>query len=92
LGLDPSLPHAKIHSWQQPLTNCTNKHLIYRLLNARLSLDSWLITLEGAIDPEIERAWRQEVTKRIAELDSGAVKTVPGDEVRAKLRNIVGEV
>ena len=49
-------------------------------------------TLEGAIDPEIERAWRQEVAKRIAELDSGAVKTVPGDEVRAKLRNIVGEV
>ena len=49
-------------------------------------------TLEGAIDPEIERVWRQEVTKRIAELDSGAVKTVSGDEVRAKLRNIVGEV
>jgi len=49
-------------------------------------------TLEGAIDPAIERAWRQEVTKRIAELDSGAVKTVSGDEVRAKLRNIVGEV
>ena len=49
-------------------------------------------TLEGAIDPDIERAWRQEVAKRVAELDSGTVKTVPGDEVRAKLRNIVGEV
>jgi putative addiction module component (TIGR02574 family) len=49
-------------------------------------------TLEGVIDPEVELAWRREVSMRIAELDSGAIKTVPGDKVRAKLREIVGEL
>jgi len=56
----------------------------------RAALAGLLIdTLEGAVDPETEHAWRVEVTKRIGELDSGAVKTVPGDEVRARLRSIV---
>jgi putative addiction module component (TIGR02574 family) len=56
----------------------------------RAALAGLLIeTLEGAVDPEIERAWRVEVSKRIAELDSGAVKTVPSDKVRDGLRKIV---
>ncbi|MEO8435135.1 MAG: addiction module protein [Pyrinomonadaceae bacterium] len=61
-------------------------------LSDRAALAGLLVdTLEGAIDSEIERAWRREVAKRVAELDSGAVKTVPGHEVRVKLRDILGE-
>ena len=32
-----------------------------------------------------EEAWRAEVERRIAELDAGAVETVPWEELRARL-------
>ena len=50
-------------------------HLLERLI---ASLDS---------DPEIEKAWEQEADRREAELDSGAVAAVPGDEALARLRS-----
>ena len=37
------------------------------------------------VDPEIEEAWRVEIERRLAELDSGAVETVPWEVVKAKL-------
>lgn len=33
----------------------------------------------------VEEAWRVEIERRMAELDSGAVETVPWEEVRARL-------
>ena len=41
-------------------------------------------------DPHVEQAWRAETRRRVAEIESGAVKGIPGDEVMAELRGIVG--
>lgn len=38
------------------------------------------------VDPEIEEAWVGEAEKREAELVSGSVVPVPGDEAMARLR------
>lgn len=46
--------------------------------------------LMGAVDPTVDQAWKQETRQRIAEIESGALKGVPGEEVAAKIRRIVG--
>ena len=54
----------------------------------------WLYAHEdellGAVDPEVVRAWKQETRQRIAEIESGTVAGIPGEEVSAKIRRIVG--
>ena len=42
-------------------------------------------TLEGESEGGVEDAWRVEIERRMAELDSGAVQTVPWEELRARL-------
>jgi putative addiction module component (TIGR02574 family) len=42
-------------------------------------------TLDAESDEGAEEAWRAEIERRIEELDSGAVETVPWDELRARL-------
>ena len=37
-------------------------------------------------DPEIEEAWAAEVERRHAEIESGAVGTLPGPETLSKLK------
>jgi len=52
----------------------------------RATLAGLLIeSLESEIDPDVEEAWRLEIERRLAELDSGTVKTVPWEVVKAKL-------
>jgi putative addiction module component (TIGR02574 family) len=34
---------------------------------------------------EVEDAWRVEIERRMAEVDSGAVETIPWEELRARL-------
>ncbi|HVI72101.1 MAG TPA: addiction module protein [Pyrinomonadaceae bacterium] len=52
----------------------------------RATLAGLLIeSLESETDPDVEEAWRVEIERRLAELDSGAVETVPWEVVRAKL-------
>ena len=52
----------------------------------RATLAGLLIeSLESEVDPDVEEAWRVEIERRLAELDSGAVKTVPWELVKAKL-------
>lgn len=41
-------------------------------------------------DPEIDAAWRLEARRRVAEIQSGQVKGIPGEQVMAELRQIVG--
>ena len=43
-------------------------------------------SLEKAVDKNVELAWQEEVTRRLKEIDSGAVKCIPWEEVRDKLR------
>lgn len=42
--------------------------------------------LDGPPDADAEAAWLEEIQRRSRELDEGSVKTVPADEVFAKLR------
>jgi putative addiction module component (TIGR02574 family) len=52
----------------------------------RATLAGLLIeSLESEIDSDVEEAWRVEIERRVAELDSGAAKTVPWEVVKAKL-------
>ena len=48
-------------------------------------IDSLLRTLNPP-DAEIEREWVKVAKRRLAELRSGRVKAIPGDEVFAKIR------
>ena len=52
----------------------------------RATLAGLLIeSLEGEPDPGVEAAWAAEIERRVAELDSSAVKTIPWEEVRQRL-------
>jgi putative addiction module component (TIGR02574 family) len=52
----------------------------------RATLAGLLIeSLESEVDPDVEEAWRKEIERRVAELDSGIAKTVPWETVRAEL-------
>ena len=39
-----------------------------------------------ARDPEVEAAWDAEIRRRVAELESGAMDTIPAEEVFAEAR------
>ncbi|MDR2675842.1 MAG: addiction module protein [Opitutaceae bacterium] len=51
-----------------------------------------LLRAESFAQPDagVEQAWKTETRQRIAEIESGAVRGIPGDEVMAELRAIVG--
>jgi putative addiction module component (TIGR02574 family) len=44
-----------------------------------------LDSLDTEVDEDAEAAWATEVNRRVAELDSGAVKSIPWTEVRRRL-------
>jgi putative addiction module component (TIGR02574 family) len=46
---------------------------------------SRLDSLDTDVDEDAEAAWAAEINRRVAELDSGAAKTVPWAEVRRRL-------
>ncbi|HEX9985708.1 MAG TPA: addiction module protein [Thermoanaerobaculia bacterium] len=48
-------------------------------------LDLLIADLEPPADPGAAEAWDQEIERRVAELRSGAVQTVPWETVRASL-------
>ncbi len=48
-------------------------------------VDSLLDSLDAEVDAEAQHAWRQEIQRRVAELNSGQVKTIPWSEARAQL-------
>jgi putative addiction module component (TIGR02574 family) len=43
-----------------------------------------------SIDPETEAAWESEIGCRLKEIQSGKVEGIPGEEVSARVRKIVG--
>ncbi len=52
----------------------------------RATLAGLLIeSLEPPPDPDVEEAWAEEAERRWNEIQSGAVRTIPWEEVRAKL-------
>jgi putative addiction module component (TIGR02574 family) len=46
---------------------------------------SLLDSLDTDTDEDVEASWAIEVNRRVSELDSGAVKTMPWAEVRRRL-------
>ena len=42
-------------------------------------------SLDVPADREIERAWQYEIDRRLREIDSGAVKCIPWEDVRDRL-------
>lgn len=52
---------------------------------ARLA-EELLASIEGHLEPAVDAAWDEEIRKRIAEVESGAVKLIPADEVFERVR------
>ena len=60
--------------------------------NDRATLAGLLIeSLEGEHETDVESAWLSEIERRLQQLDSGIVKTVPWEQVRAKLLRLLNE-
>lgn len=54
--------------------------------NDRAELAGLLIeSIEPGPEEEVEAAWAKEIERRITEIDSGQVKAIPWEEVRAEL-------
>ncbi|MGH9160998.1 MAG: addiction module protein [Vicinamibacteraceae bacterium] len=54
--------------------------------NERATLAGLLIeSLEPPPEADVEEAWAEEAERRWREIESGAVRTIPWEEVRAKL-------
>jgi putative addiction module component (TIGR02574 family) len=51
-------------------------HLVERLLTS----------LNLPVDKEIDRLWAEEAQRRVAQIESGQVKLVPGEDVFARIR------
>lgn len=59
--------------------------------DARLGLvEKLLSSLNLPIDEDIERLWAEEAERRVAQIDAGEAKLVPGEEVFAKIRSKYG--
>jgi putative addiction module component (TIGR02574 family) len=60
--------------------------------NERAELAGLLLeSLEGEPDEGVEAAWAEEIEKRVRQIDSGEVQTIPWEEVRAKLHARLNE-
>ena len=42
------------------------------------------------LSPGMEESWKAETRRRVAEIEAGKVKGIPGEEVSARIRKIVG--
>ena len=55
---------------------------------ARAALvDSLIESLDRTIDEGAEEAWREEIYRRLQQIDSGAVQLIPWEEARRRLRS-----
>jgi putative addiction module component (TIGR02574 family) len=56
----------------------------------RAELASSLIdSLDPIVDHDAELAWQQEIARRLEDVESGRVKTIPWDEVQRKGRALL---
>ena len=63
------------------------KHALTLSDKERAELASSLIdSLDVTVDADAEQAWQEEIARRLNEVESRQVKTVPWDEVRRKGR------
>jgi len=50
-------------------------------------IDSLIESLDVEVDPDAEAAWREEIHRRLQQIDGGAVKTIPWNDARSTLRD-----
>ena len=50
-------------------------------------IDSLIGSLDQTVDAGAEEAWREEIFRRLQQIDSGAIPLVPWDEARRRLRS-----
>ena len=50
-------------------------------------IDSLISSLDQAVDPGAEEAWREEIYRHLEQIDSGAVRLIPWEEARRRLRS-----
>jgi len=50
-------------------------------------IDSLVSSLDQTVDPAAEEAWREEICRRLQQIDSGAVPLIPWEEARRRLRS-----
>jgi putative addiction module component (TIGR02574 family) len=66
------------------------KHALTLSDKERAELASSLIdSLDSTVDPGTELAWQEAIARRLEEVESGQVKTVPWDEVRRKGKDLL---
>lgn len=53
-------------------------------------VDRIMLAKHGGVAPEIDAAWRDEVRRRIDEIEKGRVQPIPLEETLAKARAILG--
>jgi len=59
-------------------------------VEARAALAGLLLeSLDDTVDASAEEAWKQEIARRIEELDSGKVKPIPWAEARRQISAIL---
>jgi putative addiction module component (TIGR02574 family) len=57
-------------------------------VEARAALvDSLKENLDVEVDDGVEDAWREEIHRRLQQIDSGTVRMIPWDEARRRLRD-----
>lgn len=49
-------------------------------------VDSLIESLDPTIDEGAEEAWREEIYRRLEQIDSGAVQLIPWEDARRRLR------
>lgn len=59
--------------------------------DARVLLADKLVeSLDPADEEAIRKAWSEEAHRRLEEIESGRVETIPGDEALARVRRALG--
>lgn len=53
-------------------------------------VDRLTLALSQSLDPAVEDAWRQETHRRVTDIQNGQVSGIPGEEITARIRQIVG--
>lgn len=75
-----ALPLEKVEAEALELSSEDRTRLVLRLLD---SLEEERREDEPA---EVERAWEEEIRRRIAEIDAGTMEMIPAEQVFAELR------
>ena len=53
-------------------------------------IDRLMLAKHGVDNPELSPAWREEIRRRLEDIRSGREPGIPGEEVMARARKIVG--